>query len=209
MTTADEGATPAVVPETASEYMRSRSAREQRQAFHVERKARYDQVQELKQQGFTIVQIKKHLGLCYNQVASFYQADEYPIIKRSKGLSQLDEFDDFLRERWSSGCHNAGQLYRELCEKGYTGSGVTIRRHVQLWRANDVKTLPPVPKKIAVPGPRSCVWLLLKEGEKLKEEERLVRRAVLDASPVVGQGLKLVESFREAIGSRSEDKLVT
>ena len=209
VTTADEGATPAVVPETASEYMRSRSAREQRQAFHVERKARYDQVQELKQQGFTIVQIKKHLGFSYNQVVSFYQADEYPVIKRSKGLSQLDEFDDFLRERWSSGCHNAGQLYSELCEKGYTGSGVTIRRHVQLWRANDVKTLPPVPKKIAVPGPWSCVWLLLKEREKLKEEERLVRQAVLDASPVVGEGLKLVESFREAIGSRSEDKLVT
>jgi len=47
-----------------------------------------------------------------------------------------------------------------------------------------------------------------KEGEKLTEEERLVRQTVLDASPVVGQGLELVGSFREAIGSRSEAKLV-
>ncbi|MBX3279377.1 MAG: hypothetical protein KF868_15345 [Acidobacteria bacterium] len=71
-----------------------------------------------------------------------------------------------------------------------------VNRHVQLRREGDVKTLPPAPKKIAVPRPRSCVWLLLKEGEKLTEEERIVRQAVLDASPVVGQGLKLVESYR-------------
>ena len=196
-----------VVPETASEYMRSRSARERRQAFHAERKARYDRVQELKRQGYTIIQIKKHLGSGYSQVAGFFKAEEYPVINRSKGRSQLDEFDAYLRERWSSGCHSAGQLYRELSEKGYTGSDVTVRRHVQLWREKDVTTLPLAPKKIAVPGPRSCVWLLLKKGEKLTEEERLVRQTVLDASPVIGQGLELVESFRDAIGGRSEEKL--
>jgi transposase len=162
-----------VVPETASEYMRSRSARERRQAFHAERKAHYDRVQEMKRQGYTIIQIKKHLGLSYSQVAGFFNAEEYPVINRAKGRSQLDEFDDYLRERWSSGCHSAGQLYRELSEKGYTGSDVTVRRHVQLWREKDVTTLPPAPKKIAVPGPRSCVWLLLKKGEKLTEEECL------------------------------------
>ena len=47
-----------------------------------------------------------------------------------------------------------------------------------------------------------------KEREKLTEEERLVRQTVLDASPAVGRGLELVESFREAIGSRSQAKLV-
>jgi len=206
-TASEKAATPAVVPETASEYKRSRSEREQRQAFHAERKASYDRVQELKLQGHTIIQIKKHLGLSYSQVASFYQAEEYPVIKRARGRSQLDEFDAYLRERWSSGCHNAGQLHQELCEKGYPGSGVTVRRHVQLWRVNDVKTLAPAPKKITAPGPRSCVWLLLKEGEKLTEEERLVRQTVLDASPIVSQGLELVESFRKAICSRSEEKL--
>ncbi|MBS1789627.1 MAG: hypothetical protein JST85_18025 [Acidobacteria bacterium] len=44
-------------------------------------------------------------------------------------------------------------------------------------------------------------------AEKLTEEERLLRQTVLDTSPLVGQGVELVESFREAICSRSEDKL--
>ena len=198
--------TPHVVPETASEYKRSRSERERRQSFHAERKVRYDQVKEFKQQGYTIIQIKNHLGLSYSQVAGFFHAEEYPAIKRAKGRSQLDEFDAYLRERWASGCQSAGQLYRELCEKGYTGSDVTVRRHVQLWREKDVKTLPPAPKKISVPGPRSCVWLLLKKGEKLTEEECLARQTVLDACPTIAQGLELIEAFRKAICSRSEKR---
>src|SRR5262245_754129 len=183
--------TPQVVPETASEYKRSRSERERRQSFHAERKVRYDQVKEFKQ---------------HSQVAGFFHAEEYPAIKRAKGRSQLDEFDAYLRERWASGCQSAGQLYRELCEKGYTGSDVTVRRHVQLWREKDVKPLPPAPKKISVPGPRSCVWLLLKKGEKLTEEECLARQTVLDACPAIAQGLELIEAFRKAICSRSEKK---
>jgi transposase len=164
-------------------------------------------VQDLKRQGFTIIQIKKHLGWGYTTIANFNCADEYPVIRREKGRSCLDEFDAYLRERWESGCHNARELYQELREKGYSGSELTVRRHVQLWRQQDVKTLPPAPKRLSVPGPRSCVWLLLKGEQKLEEEEKLLRQAVLDASPAIRQGLELVESFREAISSRSEKKL--
>ncbi len=85
-------------------------------------------------------------------------------------------------------------------------SDVTVRRHVQLWREKDVKTLPPAPKKISVPGPRSCVWLLLKKGEKLTEEECLARQTVSDACPAIAQGLELIQAFRKAICRRSEKR---
>jgi transposase len=96
--------TPRVFPETASEYKRSRSEGERRQSFHAERKVRYDQVQEFKRQGYTIIQIKNHLGLSYSQVTGFFHAEEYSAIKRAKGRSQLDEFDAYLRERLASDC---------------------------------------------------------------------------------------------------------
>jgi hypothetical protein len=40
-----------VVPPTPSDYMRSRACQLKRQQWHAERKARYERVQELKQQG--------------------------------------------------------------------------------------------------------------------------------------------------------------
>lgn len=206
-TSATEATELSVVPETASEYMRSRADRKQRQAFHAERKARYDRVQELKRQGFTIIQIKNHLRLSYSEVAGFFRADEYPAIRRRKGRSCLDKFDDYLRQRWGAGCHNARQLYRELCEKGYTGGELTVRRHVQMWRQESIKVLTPAPRKLSAPPPRSCVWLLLKNDKRLTEEERQLRAAILEASPLVKKGLELVRTFRDAISARSEKRL--
>lgn len=200
---------PPVVLPTASEYVRSRAEKERRQSFHRERKSRYERVQELKQEGFSILQIKTHLGLGYTTVANFFQADEYPVIRRGRGRSCLNEFDAELRQRWESGCHNARQLYREICEKGYGGSELTVHRYVQLWRQQDGKTLPPKPRTFAVPGSRSCVWLLLKGKQSLGEEEKLVQTAILEASPVIQQGLELARSFREAFSSRSEKRLET
>lgn len=195
-----------VVPETASEYKRSRAAREQRQAFHAERMTRYDQVQDLKRQGFSIIQIRNHLGWSYVEVANFYRADEYPVIRRKKGRSCLDKFDEYLRQRWAAGCQNAGQLYRELSEKGYKGSALTVRRHVQLWRQQGPE-LAPASQKLSAPSPKSCVWLLLKNDERLTDEERKLRPVILDASPLIKEGLELVRSFRDAICSGDERTL--
>lgn len=198
---------PKVVEETPTEYMRSRAAKERRQTFHAHRKTEYEKVQELKGQGFTIIQIKKHLGWGYSKVAGFFAAAEYPSIRRRSGRSCLDPFSSYLAQRWESGCRNARDLYREICAKGYRGSEVTVRRHVQQWRKQDVKTLPPAPKKLVVPAPRSSVWLLLKTESVMTDTERQLREAIENASPEIKQGLDLVQSFRNAIKTRDEISL--
>ena len=110
-----------------------------------------------------------------------------------------------MRER----TEKPNQLFQELQACGYRGSAVTVRRHVQLWRKLPTQTLPPATTKHAVPAPRACVWLLLKEETKLTETEQQIRPAVLQASPRVQQGLTLVEGFRTALSSGSETKLDT
>jgi transposase len=197
-----------ILAETASEYKRSRAERERRQTFHEERMARYDRVQDLKRQGHSIIQIRNHLGWSYVEVANFYRADEYPVIRRQHGRSSLGKFDEYLRQRWAAGCQNAGQLYRELCDKGYRGSDLTVRRHVQLWRKQG-PGLAPAPQKLSSPTPRSCVWLMLKNDDRLTDEERKLRPAILGASPLIKEGLELVKSFRDAICSRNERILDT
>lgn len=200
---------PPVVAETPREYTRSQAARARRQAYHTERKLRYEKVQALKQEGFTIMQIKKHVGWTYGTVANFFRAAEYPVNQRGRRESGLDKFDTYLRERWEAGAQNAKHLFQEVQAHGYTGSAVTVRRHVQLWRKLPAETLPPAATKHAVPAPRACVWLLLKEEAKQTETEQQIRQAVLQASPRIQQGLTLVKGFRTALCSGSEAKLET
>lgn len=198
-----------VVPPTASEYMRSRTERERRQRLHAIRKERYDGVKELQGQGLTIIQISKHLGLHYSMVADFYRAAEYPAIRRGKRGSAADKFDAYLRERWAAGCRNARQLYREVSERGFSGREITIRRHVQLWREQDklAARLPPSPPKIAVPLPRTCTWLLLRDESKLTEQEQQLRQALLEMSSEIKRGHEIVVAFRNLISNRQADKL--
>jgi len=201
---------PQIVPPTASEYVRSRPERERRQRLHAVRKEKYDRVKELQRQGLTIIRISKHLGLHYGMVADFYRAAEYPAIKRGKRRSAADKFDAYLRERWAAGCDNARQLYREVYERGFSGREITIRRHVQLWREQDEQAamlLPPPSPKVAVPLPRACTWLLLRDESKLTETEQLLRATLLEMSPEIKKGREIVVAFRDLICARQADRL--
>lgn len=162
-----------VVPPTASDYMRSRACQIKRQQWHAERKARYERVQELKQQGQNIAQIARSLGMSYNGVHVLFSASEYPLVQRGARGSEVEVYDAYLQQRWAEGCHNTQQLHRELAAQGYTGSRVTVWRYLYPWRKADAlaagRPLPvPVirPPKQHLPSARECVWLLLKAENK-------------------------------------------
>jgi transposase len=196
-----------VVAQTASEYMRSKSDRQRRQQYHAARKEKYEKIRQLQAEGLTVAQISKYLRCNYYTVDKFYRSDEYQPLNRNKGRSCADKFDTYLRGRWNDGCHNAQQLYSEVKELGYRGSAITIRRHVQLWRQQTSKKISVPRETIKVPTPRSCVWLLLKNPEKLTEQERQLQEVVIKTNPAIEQGCELVQLFREVVRSGQEEKL--
>lgn len=175
------------------------------QAYHAERKAFFDLVKEMQSQGLSINQIRLQVNRHYDTVARYYRADSYQITTRAKGSKLAKPFMAYLRQRWEEGCHNAKKLYREIQEKGYRGSAVTIRRATHKWREPVPILLKTPPPKL--PTPRSLVWLLLKEKEKLKDEERKLVDEVLQSSPEIKRGCELVQEFREIVKERKEEKL--
>jgi hypothetical protein len=46
----------------------------------------------------------------------------------------VNEFADYLQQRWNEGCHNASRLYQEIREKGYQGKRALVARFVAGWR---------------------------------------------------------------------------
>ncbi|MCW5970576.1 MAG: transposase [Blastocatellales bacterium] len=201
-----------VVPPTESEYMRSRSCQFKRQQWHAERRARYEQIQELKRQGKNVRQISMMLGGSYSQTRSHYYASEYQVIHRQAHGSQVERYDEYLRRRWAEGCDNAQQLHREIAAQGYQGSRVTVRRYVYPWRKADAAAqgcpLPAQairPPKRRVPNVRECVWFLLKPETKLTEEEKLSREQLLTIEPI-NRALPLVQEFRELLAAGKVDQ---
>jgi transposase len=202
-----------VVPPTASDYMRSRACQIKRQQWHAERKARYEQVQELKRQGQNIGQIARSLGVSYSGVRLLFVSSEYPVVQRSARGSVVEGYDAYLRQRWGEGCQNAQQLHRELAAKGYSGSRVTVWRYIYPWRKAEAeaagKSFPaPLkkPPKQQIPNARECAWLLLKAETKLSEGEQHRRAALLQLEKVK-QGHDLVRRFRQLLAARKGEDL--
>lgn len=119
------------------------------------RYARYEAVQALHRQGLGQRAIARELGLSRKVVRRFVTSATFPERRagsgqRVDGSGKLTTYLSYLRQRWASGTHNASLLFRELQERGYTGSRSLVRHLLAEWRTE----LPPKPKRQPRPGKR-------------------------------------------------------
>jgi transposase len=184
-------------------YQRKRSERERSQVFNAERRVRYEAVQALKREGYAVADIKRLLGIHFQTAQKFYHADAYPAIVRPKRATMADRFDEYLRTRWNEGERNVQQLFREVVERGYKGSSLTLRRYLNTWRKRaPIGEGPSTPKSRPVPSPKTTSWLLVKPEEKLEADQREFVAAVLKGSEDVSVAQTLVKEFREILVGR-------
>ena len=112
------------------------------------RYARYEQVLALHQAGMGQRAIGRSMQMSRRIVRRFLTSDTFPERAsgsgwRPKSKSKLDPYLAFLRERWNAGEHTGSHLFREIKERGYTGSESLLRHLLGEWRAE----LPPKPRQ--------------------------------------------------------------
>jgi transposase len=79
------------------------------------RRARYDDVWRLHQQGLSKAALADAVGLHRDTVAKYLGASSFPERQpRSPRPSILDPYKPYLQQRWQEGCQIGAQLFREL-----------------------------------------------------------------------------------------------
>jgi transposase len=113
-----------------------------------------------------------------------------------------------LDRRWSEGCRNATQLWRELCEQGFTGSRGPVARWVALRRREDP---PPqageVQRAAAWPAPssRRCARLLTTPADELAAPEGVFLAHLAEMAPGLERAGKLATSFAALIRNAPDE----
>jgi transposase len=96
--------------------------------------------------------------------------------RHSTGGSILECFLPYLHQRWSEGCRNAQQLWREIKEQGYPGTHRMVTRYIARLRVLGVE-VPMIPDIKAsdgkstvfkTPSTKRAAWWLLQSPEDLK-----------------------------------------
>ncbi len=198
-------------------------ARERQREWRAQRLARYDAVVALHQQGHSHAAIGRQTGLGRKTVRRYLRAGAFP--ERAAPPSRptmLAPYESYLRTRWTEGCHNAQQLWREIRSQGFSGQAANVRRHLARWRpeagrpgrpvrqdrADDAPPTPPTRQPTPVPSPRQARWLLLRATETLTSEERAYRTALLDAEPTVREAQQLAADFWALVRTRDAPGLI-
>lgn len=104
---------------------------------------------------------------------------------------------------------NGSQLYREIKEKGYTGTERQVYRFLLPLRAQlplvQAVEAPPTPLQNMVA--KETVWLFVRDPADLDEAEQATLAAICQASKTAWMIYQLVQEFRHMLHHRKGEKL--
>ena len=175
------------------------------------RLARFQEVKELYAQGATIRGIAAKFRMHRRTVRLFLTADECP--RRApprRRPNKLAAYLPYLKRRWTEGCHNASELWREIKAQGYAGSESMVRHFIAEWRLNVAPELrrkrhlasgAPT-RRVTIPGVRTVTWLLIRETDQLNDKQQAFITCLSDQQPEVVIAQKLVRRFQHLISRR-------
>src|SRR5579885_2729724 len=155
---------------TGGERVRAEGSRQRRLAL-------YQQVNELYQQGGTLLGIARQLHLGHRRVRHFVRSPHFPEWgKPARTKSAIDPYRTYLQERWQQGCHETGPLWQELQARGFTGSRMMVYRWIQVQREKPAST-PVLMQEQANRtsqsiAPRHLAWLFLRDPEHLEPQDK-------------------------------------
>jgi transposase len=199
---AEEIDTPPAVPEAPLSH-----TKQEQIAQRARRRARWQQVRDLRDAGGSIQGIARELGMHRRTVRHYLATPEPPQSRpppRPAGLTSplLQPWVSYLQDRWQNGCHNLAQLFREIVALGYPGSRSLLQQALQPWR-------PPRAPRGSRRRSRhlSVRWLCLRPPDQLAPDERQALEHLLANDPDLATGYQLLQRFRQIVATRDQTAL--
>jgi len=161
---------------------------------------RYQQVVELYAKGCSKKMISRETDVAYKTVRRWLRAGQFPERKPPSGRRQkVTEFGGYLQQRWSAGCHNATQLYREIRSRGYKGCRAMVGQFVSGWRKTGRRLRKTnTPERIA---PKHAAILVARALDSITKEQQLLLDRLSVNCPDLIRLRGIAMAFREALAS--------
>lgn len=171
------------------------------------RQMRFNEVKALGAQGLSGRAISRQLRMHRRTVARYLDYDEFP--KRiSPRISLVTPYLAYIEQRWSEGCHNRRQLWREIQQRGFTGSYMSVRNAInKMYPTNGRHQAATTQSRPLLLSPRQAMWLLTRVPEDLSEEQTIQLDELCVVCPEMAVAYPLAQRFVTMIRKRQADCL--
>ena len=168
---------------------------------------RYQQVTELRRQGYSKRAISQELSLGIKTVRRWLRADQFPERKPPTGRrKKVAEFIDYLDQRWKEGCHNSTLLFTEIRARGYRGSRQMVSAFVASWRhSGDLRRKVTEPQRVA---PKHAAILACQQPDKLTPEQTTLLDRLVNSCPDLIELRSIALTFRDIFSTADSAALL-
>ena len=195
---------PALVCETTSEDTLIASSRSELRRQR--RLDRYNEVIALFVAGHSQAAISRMLGMERKTIRRWLRRGQFPERKSAhRPPSRVTEFAEYLKQRWTEGCHNASRLYREIRQKGYNGKRSMVAKFVAEWRSPGPSKRSSSSEKIS---PKHAAILVTRAADKMTTEQQTLLERIMVRCPDVYDLRNIALSFRSAMKAENAGRLL-
>lgn len=182
---------------------------QQRSERRDRRYARFEQVVQLKAQGWSQHAIAQETGLHPQTVAIYLKAGQFPERAPHPPRGRVIEpYLEYLRQRWEQGEHNGRLLFKEIQAQGYSAGLTEVYLAIQPWRTHGPTAslaAAKVVRQYPSYSPKQTLWLLFKE-KRTAEEQRFVQ-SLLEQNEFIAHAYEYIRRFRQILTERDETAL--
>ncbi|MFI9311061.1 ISL3 family transposase [Streptomyces triculaminicus] len=166
---------------------------------------RHAAVQQLRAQGRSLRGISRDLNLDYYAVRRYARTPDVRqlLVKVTQRRTKLDDFKTYLYQRYSEGCRNASQLFREVRDQGFSGDRSTVNAYVRQLKQG---TVPP-PSPWTPPKPRRALRWIMTDPGFLKPRELQGLKEIRTACPELDATIRHIRDFAALMHERRGEGL--
>ncbi|MCU0552310.1 MAG: ISL3 family transposase [Leptolyngbya sp. Prado105] len=205
-----------IAPVAPRPAIQERSARMRERRF-----AKYEQVHQLRQQGWEILEIARHLGMGKRTVYRYLSHSEFPEWQAHPGRgrsqrSQLDRYKPYVLEQWNQGQQNTKRLFKEIQQQGYRGSYQTVARYTRRLRQAQrqyraqLGAQPQLPIRDLQQPPltaRRATWMVMRRADQRTDVEQVLIADLKTQHPDLAAAIDLTQGFTKLVRERLAEQL--
>jgi len=183
-----------------------------KQVSQQRRMAVYEHILALHAQGCTQTEIAEQLQMSRKTVRQAMKGPPQPAVYKQRS-TKLAPYKAYLNRRFTEGCDNSLQLYREMRTQDYDGCCSVVTNYVtQLRQQAGVKaetgryqSTQPKPLKEKVPAPSQIRWWFLLPVERLSAKQQEQRTRLCQSKAEFALVYQLAQAFVTLLHQHSDE----